>query len=246
MNKKKVLLTVLALILVCALSVTGTLAYLQASQEGEQAVVNTFVAAGGGKIITSDDALKLVESKAEYTTAAEATADKPMGYHLIRDTETTKNNYKMATPNMTIPKDPKLTVNLEAGIEAYIFVKVIDATQGNIIHTVDTTKWGSVTVSSITSPDALYVYKTATSNIVTGVSGSDLENVAILAGNNVTVLNAGENDAAFTDTVPDDVNKPETLGVQLGELKFEAYVCQAAGFADAAAAFNACFVTTTP
>lgn len=245
MNKKKVLLTVLALILVCALSVTGTLAYLKVSTDTP--VINTFVAAGGGRIITEDeDAFKLVEKEAEYITAEEATDAKPMGYHLKDGTETTENNYIMATPNMTIPKDPKLTVNLEAGIEAYIFVKVIDATQGNIIHTVDTTKWESVTVTGITSPDALYVYKTSTSNIVTGVSGSDLEDVAILAGNNVTVLNAGENGAAFTDTVPDDASKPETLGVQLGQLKFEAYVCQAAGFADAAAAFNACFVTTTP
>jgi len=54
MNKKKVFLAVLALILVCSLSVAGTLALLTASQSGNQAVINTFVAAGDGEIIDPD------------------------------------------------------------------------------------------------------------------------------------------------------------------------------------------------
>ena len=52
MNKKRTLLTVVALILVCVLSVMGTLAYLEAKTT---TVTNTFVAAGGPGPFIDDD-----------------------------------------------------------------------------------------------------------------------------------------------------------------------------------------------
>ena len=229
MNKKKVFLAVLALILVCSLSVAGTLAYLTASQAGDDAVVNTFVAAGGGNIIVpSDDnsSFKLVESEATYGGAT-------TGYTLNTANKVTRNEYAMAIPAMVIPKDPTLTVNLESGVEAYIFVKVIDSTSGNITHAVDTSVWKEITVTGLEANAKLYQYTAA---FVTGTADTELSNVKILNPESVTVKNvSGVGTDVFTDT---DTAK---TGIQLGELTFEAYACQAAGFADAATAFTTCF-----
>lgn len=236
MNKKKVFLAVLALILVCSLSVAGTLAYLTATQTTP--VVNTFVAAGGGKIITDgQNSFKLVESVVEYIDAEEATPEKPVGYYRKDGTETFANSYDMAVPNMEIPKDPKLTVDLEAGIEAYIFVKVTDTTQGNLHSAGEDTyeltdDWKPVTIAGFEDTEALYLYK---GGITTGDAEVELTGVGILKDNKIFVKNVDGKTTNFVDT------DAAATGVQLGQLKFEAYACQAAGFADAAAAYTACF-----
>ena len=56
MSKKKTLLTILAVMLVCCIAVTGTLAVLFAKTS--EPVVNTFTAAGDGKLVTGDFTLK--------------------------------------------------------------------------------------------------------------------------------------------------------------------------------------------
>lgn len=243
MNKKKIFLTVLALILVCCISVAGTLAYMIASQSNDKAVVNTFVAAGGGKIIDdttpeapvvpnpnddpdddSDDTIELnngfflVESTAVYASA---------NYTLDQSNKVIANTYDKVVPSMEILKDPKLTVNLVDGVDAYIFVKVVNSTGNNLTYGIDSGNW---TVLDATNYPGVYVYKGA---IQTGTTDVELNAVGILTENKVTAA------ASLTDA--DAVNE----GMQLGELKFEAYACQAGGFANAAAAYAACFDTTT-
>lgn len=236
MKNKKLLMTTLALILVCSISVAGTLAFLTASQNADKAVVNTFVAAGGGSIIDPNptpnppvipedlqDGFYLVESAVEYEDAA---------YSLDTATKVIANSYEKVVPAMTIPKDPALTVDLATGIDAYIFVKVIDTTGGNLTYTVADT-WTEITVADLASNEKVYVYNNA---ITTGVDGIDLNEITILAGGtteNLTGQVVAADPLADTDTTTD--------GMQLGELKFEAYACQAGGFTDAADAFAQCF-----
>ena len=210
MKKKQILIVALAVLLLCTLSVAGTLAFLTASKSGNDAVVNTFVAAGGGVLIV-DNNFVLNESKATYEN---------YNYTLDTSDKVTTNDYSNVSPEMVIPKDPKVTVDLSEGIDAYIFVKIIDEADPNLTYTVDSV-W-----SPIANKDGLYLYNgTAT----TGSSNVDLNAVSILDDDQVT---AAESFTDKNDTEDD---------VQLGSLTFEAYVCQAGGFTDAAAAFDACF-----
>ena len=220
MNKKKAILSICAVVLVCVISVMGTMSYLTAKQDGDKAVVNTFVAVQS--IIddkpTSVDAFKLVESKATMSDGA----------YVLGTDEVTSNTYDKAVPNMVIPKDPKLSVNVATGVSVYVFVKVTDTTGSNLAEKSLTSDWTQVTISGLSANETVYVYKNAA---VVGADGMDLNSVAILANNQVkTAL-----DFTDVDTAAD--------GLQLGELKFEAYVCQATGFDSAAAAFTACFVS---
>ena len=242
-------MTMLALILVCSISVAGTLAFLTASQNGNKTVVNTFLAAGGGEIIDStptttvpeipgvelQNGFFLVESKAEYVNA---------NYILDTDSKVIANTYDKVVPDMLIPKDPTLTVDLATGVDAYIFVKVIDKTfvdenAKNFTYEV-TGDWTAISVAGLDASEKVYVYKNA---ITTGVENTDLNAVPILVEKTEnTVKYQVKTASALVDTAN------ETDGVQLGEgtLKFEAYACQAGGFTDAADAFTQCFVTTTP
>lgn len=220
MNKKKAILSICAVVLVCVISVMGTMSYLTAKQDGDKAVVNTFVAVQS--IIddkpTSVDAFKLVESEATMSDGA----------YVLGTDEVTSNTYDKAVPNMVIPKDPKLSVNVATGVSVYVFVKVTDTTGSNLAEKSLTSDWTQVTISGLSANETVYVYKNAA---VVGADGMDLNSVAILANNQVkTALD-------FTDV------DTATSGLQLGELKFEAYVCQSTGFDSAAAAFTACFVS---
>lgn len=242
MNKKKFFLAVLALILVCSISVAGTLAFLTAQQDGDKAVVNTFVAQGGGIIIPGSTSVPsptpeipdglnknffLVESSANYVNG---------NYVLDTDTKVIENTYDKVVPEMTIPKDPALTVNLAEGIDAYIFVKVEDTTQNNLIYTMNGV-WEPTTISGV------YVYvKNASGSgnakyIVTGNSNDqyDLDAVDLFTSvNNQCTVKAAET-LADTDSVKE--------GMQLGNLTFKAYACQAGGFENPTAAYTACFAS---
>lgn len=132
MNKKKVLLTVLAMVLVCALSVAGTLALLA---ENGGTVVNTFVAAGGdGPFVDEDkDGNKLFELKeyeytqntdGSYTRGEAVTGDEAKDYVV--------NDYKVL-PGTTIPKEAFVTLSRTAETvdgetvnpaPAYLFIEV--------------------------------------------------------------------------------------------------------------------------
>ena len=237
MKKKQIFTLMLAMILLCVFSVAGTLAFLAEKLDGKDAVKNTFVAAGGGKIIEEDDdpdddpdddetpfaldesAIKYVEAEAKYSLDTEAT-------------RVTQNTYDKIVPKMAVPKDPAVTVNLVAGVDAYVFVKVIDTTEGNLTYEL-TENWTEIDVAG---DDKVYVYMNAVQH---GTEGVEL--------NKVLILKADDKGNAVTaaETLK-DVNAETAEDMELGEVTFEAYVCQAGGFDDAAAAFTSCFTTTTP
>lgn len=241
-NMKKPAMAVLAAALIMAVTVMGTLAYLKASQGGDKAVTNTFIAAGGGHLIDPDapdpkppvdpedpdkpvfddkglnKGFYLLESKVDY--------DKQTNNYVDTGKKTLKNNYDKVAPQMNLFKDPVLVADIETEAMGYVFVKVINSdTKHNLSYEVNTADWTEVTGVTLGEGEKLYCYKNA---VQTGEDGEDIRS-EILRGNNVTIAENME-----------DINENEE-GMQLGELKFEAYICQAQSFGNAAEAFNACF-----
>lgn len=207
--KKKILTVAIALVLVVALAVGATYAYLTASSGP---VKNTFVA--GGAVKQGD--LELFEH------VAKKNAD---GSYTLDPAKKTDGNAYTVMPGVDLPKDP--TVNVKAASGAYyLFVEVTkgEKVDGETLdYAVDSSKWIRLNIEG----REVYAY-TADGQTPT-ILNAELSNVAILKGNTITVS--------------DDVAKVGALTADTAKLTFQAYACQAAGFADAAAAFTACFGT---
>ena len=226
--KKKTLTVAIALVLVVALAVGATYAYLTASSGP---VKNTFVV--GGAVANGD--LKLFEH------VANKNAD---GSYTLGSDTTTSNAYTVM-PGVNLPKDPTVTVEKASG-EYYLFVEVtkgsgfasVTVGEGDnaktgtpLSYNVDTTKWEKLSLTGEDANREVYVY------CVTGgsaIQNTKVENVAVLK-----TIDGTQN----TITVSDDNDIVATLtNDSASALTFKAYACQAAGFADAAAAFTACFL----
>ena len=210
-SSKKRLAAILAVLIILAITAVGALAYMTASQKGDKAVVNTFMAAGGGNLTDPDapdpgfglDVNKgfyLVESKAKYDG----------GQYSLEAAKTLTNQYDKVVPSMEIPKDPKITVDLADGAEVYIFVKVTDTTNSKFTYAINS-EW-----TKIEGTDNVYCYKN-------DIVSTDLTEVSILEGDKIEAID-------FTGRISD-----------LGTLTFEAYMCQAGGFQNAAEAWKAAF-----
>lgn len=115
-DKKKVLLSGLAIGLAVSISIAGTLAYLTAKGDP---VINTFVA---GDLI-GKDGFRLTEHvyDNETKTLTNQWIDKA-------DPKQEGNRYENLAPAQTLPKDPTLFVDLEEGAEVYVFVKITNDT----------------------------------------------------------------------------------------------------------------------
>lgn len=224
--KKKTLTVAIALVLVVALAVGATYAYLTASSGP---VKNTFVV--GGAVANGD--LKLFEH------VASKNAD---GSYTLDPAKETDGNAYTVMPGVNLPKDPTVTVEKASG-EYYLFVEVTkgsgfapvtvgEKTGTPLSCNVDTANWQPLTLTGNDANREVYVY------CVTGksaIQNTKVENVAILktidnTKNTITV--SADNDIVATLT-----------SESASALTFKAYACQAAGFADAAAAFTACFGT---
>ena len=234
MNKKRTLLTVVAMILVCVLSVMGTVAYLT---DKTDPVENTFIAAGGGKLIEDDGALTLQEHEATKVMDD----DEWTGKYEIKNNAATKTAQTYdVLPGMVIPKDPYVTITKKTDTPAYLYVEVINnlsfstmvtVTEGETTKEVDSldidsTQWLEINVGG---DREVYVYTTDGTNpaIVT----SDLGPVYIIEGNKFTVNG---------NVDPTQLDEDETL-------TFQAFLAQASigEETDPAAIFNACFPAPT-
>lgn len=228
--KKKTLTVAIALVLVVALAVGATYAYLTASSGP---VKNTFVV--GGAVANGD--LKLFEH------VANKNAD---GSYTLDPAKKTDGNAYTVMPGVNLPKDPTVTVEKASG-KYYLFVEVtkgsgfasVTVGEGDnaktgtpLSYNVDTTKWEKLSLTGEDANREVYVY------CVTGksaIQSAPVENVAVLK----TI-----GDTQNTITVNADNDIVATLTSESASaLTFNAYACQAAGFADAAAAFTACFGT---
>lgn len=214
--KKKTLTIAIALVLVVALAVGATYAYLMAQTD---AVTNTFTA---GKAVAQGD-LKLYEHQAEQQADG--------SYKLSSEIAPNGNPYTVM-PGVNLPKDPTVEVK-EANGPYYLFVEVTkgDGFKGEkapLSYTVDGSKWVALSI------DGKEVYAYSTDGKTPAILSKELAATQILAPTADTT-DAADNTITVADTDLSSVTKENS------QLTFQAYACQAAGFADATAAFNACF-----
>lgn len=110
MTKKKVILSICALVLVCVISVSGTLAYLTARSDS---VTNTFTAAG----------TKLAE---EFTLdESKANPGKTPGAYELNEEERVQRNEYAVLPGTTVKKDPTVHITGRTSVPAYLYVEVV-------------------------------------------------------------------------------------------------------------------------
>lgn len=212
--KKKTLTVAIALVLVVALAVGATWAYLTATTK---AVTNTFTV---GTLFDQGGALTLKEHQQTYDAAT--------GTYTAGDWQATGQNY-MVQPGLDIPKDPTVKLEkLSVNTSAYVFIGVAGAPAENFTWSVDS-QWTEL--------------KDANNNTVTKTVDGVEYTIYTLASGKVT---AAANTQDFTYNVL--TNNTITVGKDFAvsnadSLKIDviAYACQATTFADAYAAFNACF-----
>lgn len=212
--KKKTLTIAIALVLVVALAVGATYAYLTAQTE---AVKNTFVA--GGAVDQND--LKLYEHKAKLNDDGTYT----LGSEVLDGSEGKTGNKYTVMPGVNLPKDPTVEVTKAEG-PYYLFVEVTkgDSFKGEkapLSYTV-TSNWVKLSIED----REVYAYKT--------VDGTDPAILKDKLTATPVLAKIGNTDNTITVADADLTN----VNCQL---TFQAYACQAAGFADATAAFNTCF-----
>ena len=216
--KKKTLTIAIALVLVVALAVGATYAYLTASSGP---VKNTFVA---GKLFDQGGALTLKEHVVSY--------DKATGTYTVNTETTSSGQNYIVQPGLDIPKDPTVKLEkLSVDTSAYVFIGVAGASADNFTWSVDGSVWKELKDASgndvkKTVNDVEYTIYTLASDKVTATAGNQDFTYNVLANKTITV----GKDFAVEDA---------------SSLKIEviAYACQATTFADAYAAFDACFGT---
>ena len=212
MSKKKTLLTILAVMLVCCIAVTGTLAVLFAKTS--EPVVNTFTAAGDGKLVTGDFTLK------EHIAAKQNDGSYTLTDALTNNT--VKGNDYYVLPRTDLPKDPFITITGKTNAPAYLYVEVVDGLPSGM-HYAMADCWTRLEGVTGNNGGVIYVYNNGTP---IDEKSTGLENISIIKNNTITV-----------DDVP---GLPEGQEV---ELSFYAYLGQAS-VGNAAQAYVKCFPTT--
>ncbi len=240
-NKKRELIFITSLLLILCLLATGTFSVLVATQNGDEAVVNTFVAMNGLIDTDEPEAPEVVDPTNPEESAGvelqngfflvESLATFENGAYVLSDTyKVIANNYLAVVSGMEIAKDPKLTVNVTEGIGVYIFVVIEDTTEGNLTYSVDNENWVKLEddrLAVLGDNVSLYLYS---GDEVMGTEEVELSDVSILKDDVVIAA------AALVDIDSD------TEGTQLGELTFTAYLCQSASFTSAVEAYLESFI----
>ncbi len=241
MNKKRTLITVFACILVCAISITGTLAYLSATSEKD--VTNTFLAEADGKLLEDTEA-----QEHDFSIVETPVKDDGNG-NWIADTEGTLdenggNTYKVV-PGSKLLKDAKIHIVGKTTIASYLYLEVVDTLPNGLFTYGIDSNWTKLTGVTGKNGGEIYVYKDVIEAATEGSENLESYDIQILAGSTdddtykgglVTVSST----ASDTDlAVLKDADK---------QLSFYSYMAQASAGQDGAtladkqvAAFNACF-----
>ncbi len=208
MKMKKTLTAVVALALVAAVSVAGTMAFLT-KKTGP--VTNTFKAGSLGDNL----GLELWENLVELDTK---------GQYVKKDaTHVDGNAYEQLLPNSTNHKNPTVTVT-KLTTDAYLFIEVVNDENDAIEATVNDQNWTLLKVKPTADNNTAKVYAYALNNGI--VHATNELNVEVLTGNTFKVKD-------FTN----ETAKDQTFN----DITVKAYICQAAGFADATEAWNGAF-----
>ena len=216
--KKSLKITLMAICAAAlvAVSVFGTLAYLTKTAEP---VKNTFV---NGKLLKGE--FELWEHLAEPNNDGR--------YSLNSSAAPVKANEYTVLPGVPLPKDPYVTVDLADYISAYLFVEVIDNLPEGMDWTMDGANWVQLMDGEnpvLNGKNEIWVYKVGEVTEGTPFEGK-ASGINIINGQTITV-------ASTLD--PESLTEGKTL-------EFNAYLCQATGFENALAAWNACFVVVPP
>lgn len=236
MKKKRIIIVISALVLVFALMAMGTLAYLTNSANEGAGVVNTFTAAGGGKLIEDPDPEDddLNETFTLYEHAL--TKDDKGVYTLSEDIAEGGNAYEVL-PGVDLPKDPQIDINKKTSAPAFLFVEVVDGitTEDGLLSFALTTEW--VLLDGITGAQGgdVYVY------VQDGTADSDADDATIIddktwENGKITGLSILEGDK-ITVADGDSIEIDEDA-----HLDFYAYLAQASAGEDAAEVYTVCFL----
>lgn len=193
---KKKLTTVLAIVLVVALSVAGTYAYLTAQTD---TVKNTFTAAGLASKFTLD------ESKATQQTDGSYTLD-------VND-RVQENTYSVV-PKVNLAKDPTVHVKLEKNVGAYVFLAVDNNLGDGLTATIDDTQWTALNKTYTANGAEWTIYYKQLAGSATPAQ----VDINVLAGQQIVV--------------------GDTVAENCGNIVFNAYLTQSAGFDNALDAWN--------
>ena len=193
---KKKLTTVLAIVLVVALSVAGTYAYLTAQTD---TVTNTFTAAGLASSFSLD------ESQANQ---------QPDGSYTLNVATRVQENQYSVVPKVNLAKDPTVHVTLEKNVGAYVFLAVDDNLGNGLTATIDDTQWTALnkTYTANGAEWTIYYKQLAGSENPAQVDINVLANQQIVVG--------------------------DTVAENCGNIVFNAYLTQSAGFTSALDAWN--------
>lgn len=194
---KKKLTTVLAIVLVVALSVAGTYAYLTAQTD---TVTNTFTAAGLASSFSLD------ESQANQ---------QPDGSYTLNLNERVQANAYSVVPKVNLAKDPTVHVTLEKNVGAYVFLAVDNNLGDGLTATIDRGNW---TALNTTYTDAQGVVWTMYYKQLEGSENPAQVDINVLAGQQIVV--------------------GDTVAADCGNIVFNAYLTQSAGFTSALDAWN--------
>lgn len=193
---KKKLTTVLAIVLVVALSVAGTYAYLTAQTD---TVTNTFTAAGLASSFSLD------ESQANQ---------QPDGSYTLDVNTRVKQNAYSVVPKVNLAKDPTVHVTLEKNVGAYVFLAVDNNLGNGLTATIDDTQWTALNKTYTANGAEWTIYYKQ----LAGSENPAQVDINVLAGQQIV---AGD-----------------TVAENCGNIVFNAYLTQSAGFTSALDAWN--------
>ncbi len=173
MSKKKILLSVLAIMLVCSISVVGTLAFLT---DESQLVTNTFKAA--------DDlaaSITLDESPAEKQEDG--------SYELDKDADKVPANEYIVAPGVDYPKDPAIHVIDKTETAAYVYLEVVDGTPATVTFGIDP-MWQALEGVTGKNGGQIYVLTEAGKAVILTGTGTEDFNYNILVDQKITTTQA--------------------------------------------------------
>ena len=209
MNKKKILLSVVALLLVCALSVAGTMALLKENAGG---VINTFVAAGGPGPFVDEGSFAIKE----YSYTQDSNGAYVKG-ELVTGTSANPvvNQYKVL-PGTVIPKEAFVTLSRTSNsanvtpAPAYLFLEMKNDLNSVYDVRLDDENWLPVEIND---------------EHITGIHGGKLfyyKDVlgAVAVGTQYAILDENQIEVSASAT-------EEELGTEAKNLEFYAYLSQA-------------------
>lgn len=193
---KKKLTTVLAIVLVVALSVAGTYAYLTAQANK---VTNTFTAAGLESVFTLDESRAIQQSDGSYKLD---TKDRVQA-----------NTYSVV-PMVNLAKDPTVHVKLEQNVGAYVFLAVDNKLGKGLTAKIDSV-WTDLNTTYTDADGVVWnIYYTK----LAGSENPEQVDINVLAGQQIVV--------------------GDTVAEECGDIVFNAYLTQSAGFTSARDAWD--------